>query len=246
MYDVFGDSEYGLTSPPTLPPEYDLFDNNFGAQFIVFGKSTGSNICKDLNLKCANPKGKVDNSHCPESDPYCNCPAKNLMPKETEPSYKELAQVYEQTKECTLIENYLGKDFLGCMLSEPDNTASCNCPEQGIYYPTFLNMIRSNATFYVTPPKTPLRRQAQMSLFNAQRAVMTIFPDDSLYIGQIIHVERPVSITTQDRIGGHWMIVGITRIFKSINIEVMNVFLARDSVYSTHPTNEGTNIKKDK
>lgn len=238
-YDIFGESEYGLTSPPTLPPEYDLFDNNFAAQFVVFGRSNGSAICKDLNLKCANPKGSVDNSACPESDPYCNCPAKNLMPKESEPSYKQLAQLYENTKECTLIEKYLGKDFLGCMLSDPDNVASCNCPEQGKYYPTFLNMIRSNATFYVTPPKTPLRRQAQMSLFNAQKAIMTIFPDDSLHIGQIIHVERPVSITTQDRISGHWMIVGINRVFKSTNIEVMNVVLARDSIINTHPSSEG-------
>ena len=32
--------------------------------------------------KCANPEGPVDNSSCPPDDPYCNCPAKELQPKD--------------------------------------------------------------------------------------------------------------------------------------------------------------------
>jgi|2_EtaG_2_1085320.scaffolds.fasta_scaffold00377_5 hypothetical protein len=30
---------------------------------------------------CTNPEGFVDNSECPEEDPYCNCPCKELIPK---------------------------------------------------------------------------------------------------------------------------------------------------------------------
>ena len=229
-YDIFGESEYGIISPPTLPPEYDLFDNNFAAQFVVFGKSSGSNICKDLGLKCLNPKGTVDNSNCENNDPYCNCPGKNLIPTEAEPSYKQLAIAFEETKECSLIEKYLGKDYLGCMLSDPENITSCNCPEQGEQYSIFLNTIRSNATFYATPPKTPLRRQAQMSLFNAQRAVMTIYPNDSLKIGDLITVARQTALDGKDTVNGKWMITGISRMFKSINIELMTVTLFRDSI----------------
>jgi len=229
-YDIFGDSEYGLISPPTLPPEYDLFDNNFGAQFVVFGKGVNGNICKELGLKCLNPKGKTDNSNCEPNDPYCNCPGKNLIPKEPEPSYKELAMAFESTKECSLIEKSLGSEYLGCMLSDPENVVSCNCPEQGLYYPTFLNTIRSNATFYVTPPKTPLRRQAQMTLFNAQQAVMTIFPNDTLKIGDIITVARGNAIGGKDTVNGKWMITGISRVFKSFNVEMMVVNLSRDSI----------------
>ena len=229
-YDIFGESEYGIISPPTLPPEYDLFDNNFAAQFVVFGKSSGSNICKDLGLKCLNPNGKVDNSNCENNDPYCNCPGKNLIPTEAEPSYKQLAIAFEETKECSLIEKYLGKDYLGCMLSDPENITSCNCPEQGEQYSIFLNTIRSNATFYATPPKTPLRRQAQMSLFNAQRAVMTIYPNDSLKIGDLITVARQTALDGKDTVNGKWMITGISRMFKSINIELMTVTLFRDSI----------------
>ena len=235
-YDVFGEAEYGMTSPPTLPPEYDLFDNNFAAQFVVFSQSNSeSNICKKLKLKCLNPKGQVSNIDCPENDPYCNCPAKNIMPKEREPSYKELAIAFEETKECKLIEKYLGKDYLGCILSDDQNVASCNCPEQGKYFPTFLNTIRSNATFYTTPPETPLRRQAQMMMFNAQRAVMTIYPNDQLKIGSIITIKRPnPSIQYKnryDRVSGKWMVTGISRVFKSSNIEFMVVTLNRDSYY---------------
>lgn len=239
-YDIFGDSEYGITKPPTLPPEYDLFDENFAAQFVVFGKnSSGSNICKQLNLKCANPKGPIDNSTCPPEQPYCNCPAQYLMPKEAEPSYKDLAIAYENTKECNLIKETLGDNFLGCIFSDPENVASCNCPEQGKFYPLFLESIRTQATFWGTDPRTPLRRQAQMSLFNAQKAVMSIFPDDTLRIGEIIEVQKPLSMTKQDRISGKWMITGIERIYKSTNIEVMKVFLNRDSIPYNYRSSEG-------
>jgi hypothetical protein len=116
------------------------------------------------------------------------------------------------------------------MLSDPENTASCNCPEQGKYYPTFLNTLRSNATFYVTPPKTPLRRQAQMSLITAQQAVMTIYPNDAIKIGDIITVNRGYAIGGKDSVNGKWMVTGINRVFKSINVELMVVNLARDSI----------------
>lgn len=235
-YDIFGETEYGITTPPTLPPEYDIFDNNFAAQFVVFSQTNSeSNICKKLKLKCLNPKGPVSNDDCPIDDPYCHCPAKNLIPKEQEPSYKELAIAFEETKECKLIEKYLGKDYLGCILSDDLNVASCNCPEQGKYFSTFLNTIRSNATFYVTPPETPLRRQAQMMMFNAQRAIMNIFPNDELKIGSIITVKKPnpslAYNNRYDRISGKWMVTGISRIFKSSNIESMLVTLNRDSYY---------------
>jgi hypothetical protein len=226
-YDIFGESEYGLTSPPTLPPEYDLFDNNFAAQFVVYGKQL--NLCKQLNLKCLNPQGYVDNQDCPDNDPYCNCPAKNLIPKQAEPSYKQLASAYQTTKECKLISDNLGCDYLGCMLSDPENVTSCGCPSQGENYPKLLYAIRTNATFYNTPPETPLRRQAQMSLITGQQAVMTIYPNDSLKIGDIITVFRGTAVDGKDSINGKWMITGITRIFKSINIEIMVVNLARDS-----------------
>lgn len=252
-YDIFGESEYGITKPPVLPPEYDNFDSNFAVQFVVFAKQTTTarkGICEQLNLPCLKPdKKETTSTGCPEDDPYCNCPGKSIMPKESEPSYKELAIAYENTKECKLITDVLGSDYLGCILSDHTNVSSCGCPEQGKFFPTFLNTIRSNATFYVTPPETPLRRQAQISLFNSQRAIMAIYPNDSLKIGEIINVDKSNPSTEysnqKERISGKWMITGITRIFKSINVELMVLTLNRDSVYQENESTEASTYTRD-
>ena len=249
MYDIFGETEYGLTTPPTLPSEYDTFDNNFAAQFVVFSNSSGSNLCKQLNLKCLNPKGVVDNTDCPDTDPYCNCAAKNLMPKVTEPSYKELAIAFEKTKECVIIDKVLGPKYLGCMISDPDNVSSCGCPEQGEFYPTFLNTIRSNASFYMTPPKTPLRRQAQMMLFRAQMASMQIYSNSEIKVGSIISVNKSNPTSDYkikfDRMHGDWMVVGINHMYKSTNIGMMTLTLSRDSYYEDQEAFNPTTFKKD-
>lgn len=234
MYDIFGETEYGLVSPPTLPPEYDNFDNNFSAQFVVFGQTvTEANICKKLNIKCISPKGYVNNIGCEPNDPYCECSGKTVMPKVREPSYKELAIAFNKTKECELIKKVLGEEYLGCILSDDQNVVSCNCPEQGEKFKDLLATIRTHSTFYNTPPETPLRRNAQMMFFNAQRAMMMIFPNDELKIGTILTINKPNPSSEYankyERVSGKWMVTGISRIFKSANIEHMIVLLNRDS-----------------
>lgn len=234
MYDIFGETEYGLVSPPTLPPEYDNFDNNFSAQFVVFGQTVSeANICKKLGIKCISPKGYVNNIGCEPNDPYCECSGKTVMPKVREPSYKELAIAFNETKECELIKKVLGEEYLGCILSDDQNVVSCNCPEQGEKFKDLLATIRTHSTFYNTPPETPLRRNAQMMFFNAQRAMMMIFPNDELKIGTILTINKPNPSSEYankyERVSGKWMVTGISRIFKSANIEHMIVLLNRDS-----------------
>ena len=34
----------------------------------------------DTKYECANPDGPVDNSDCPEEEPFCNCPCQELIP----------------------------------------------------------------------------------------------------------------------------------------------------------------------
>jgi len=250
MYDIFGETEYGLVSPPTLPPEYDNFDNNFSAQFVVFGQTVSeANICKKLGIKCISPKGYVNNIGCEPNDPYCECSGKTVMPKVREPSYKELAIAFNKTKECELIKDVLGEEYLGCILSDDQNVISCNCPEQGEKFKDLLATIRTHSTFYSTPPETPLRRNAQMMLFNAQRAMMMIFPNDELKIGTILTINKPNPSSDYankyERVSGKWMVTGISRIFKSANIEHMIVSLNRDSTQlgsSTSATTYGRDI----
>lgn len=232
-YDIFGETEYGMTKPPTLPAEYDSFDNNFSAQFIVFSKTESTNICKELNIKCINPNGYVDLSNCPENDPYCNCGGKSVIPKVKEPTYKEIAIAFEETKECKLIEQVFGKEFLGCIISDDKNVVSCGCPEQGKHFNKLLAALRTSSTFYKTPPETPLRRNAQMMMMNSQRAMMAIYPNDQLRVGSMVEIrkENPTfgHRNRQQRVSGKWLITGISRQFKSNNIEMMVVALARDS-----------------
>jgi hypothetical protein len=116
------------------------------------------------------------------------------------------------------------------MLSDPDNAASCGCPEQGKYYPTLLNTLRSSATFYVTPPKTPLRRLAQMTLFNQQKAIMAIFPNDAIKIGSTLTIDKPLENGKYDLVSGKWMVTGISRVFKGANVATMILNLNRDSI----------------
>lgn len=250
MYDIFGETEYGLVSPPTLPPEYDNFDNNFSAQFVVFGQTVSeANICKKLGIKCISPNGYVNNIGCEPNDPYCECSGKTVMPKVREPSYKELAIAFNKTKECELIKKVLGEEYLGCILSDDQNVVSCNCPEQGEKFKDLLATIRTHSTFYNTAPETPLRRNAQMMLFNAQRAMMIIYPNDELKIGNILTVNKPNPSSEYankyERVSGKWMVTGISRIFKSANIEHMIVSLNRDSAQlgsSRSPTTYGRDI----
>ena len=69
-----------------------------------------------------------------------------------------------------------------------------------------------------------------MTLFNAQQAIMTVFPNDSLKIGDIITVVRGTAVDGKDTVNGKWMITGISRVFKSFNVEMMVINLSRDSI----------------
>ena len=135
-YDLSGYSEYGMIFPPTTKNHPDIFDNNFAGQFVVFTRST--NFCDRLDFKCLNPKAPVTTAGCTAGDPYCNCPARNRQPNEPEPSYIELYKAEQEIKECVLIEENLGPEWLGCVWSDSENTASCNCPEIGDRFMDYL------------------------------------------------------------------------------------------------------------
>ena len=78
---------------------------------------------------------------------------------------------------------------------------------------------------------------------------MAIYPNDSLKIGEIINVDKSNPSTEysnqKERISGKWMITGITRIFKSINVELMILTLNRDSVYQENESTEASTYARD-
>jgi hypothetical protein len=230
-YDLTGESDYGMVSPKTMAPNYDLFDDNFSAQFIVFSRNT-----KDLCSKftCANPLGPVSNALCPPNDPYCLCPAKEHIPKEKEPSYLELYRKYKEIKECTLILENLGPDYLGCVWSDPANPCSCNCPEVGKKFVDYLEYTRTYATFWDTPRKTPLNRKALMSQFGAQTIVIQVPPTSKVKIGDIVKIKQDITVAgvpiQEKNLHGRWLVTEIVNGFYKDSNQKMKITLVRDTM----------------
>jgi len=98
-YDSSGNTEYGMIEPPQghafyyqRSSEKNEFGRNFAAQFVVFSRRN-VNSCSQDGYRCANPEGPVSSFGCSEDDPYCNCPAKYLIPRnERVVSREELIQ----------------------------------------------------------------------------------------------------------------------------------------------------------
>jgi hypothetical protein len=235
-YDLSGETDYGLVSPP-VDTEYDFFDRNVAIQFVVHGRGTRS--CKDLGLSCANPSAIKDGlvlaaDGCTAS-PYCNCPAQYLMPTEPEPTYLELEMLKHSINECSLIQEYLGKDWLGCEFSDPNSTCSCNCPEQGKFFKNYLEYTRSYSTFWECPLDLPLRRRAQISQLQAQTIKVRINPNSNIKVGSIVEIYNANDIpdATKNKfktMSGRWLVSEITHIMDSITY-VMDLILIRNSLH---------------
>jgi hypothetical protein len=229
--------------------------------------------------KCANPEGPVENSGCPEDDPFCNCPEEtlNLQPKDaflevlktgeerfvvkdsnneilssfktqedakefidglqtsSEPTEEELEELLENSKYCTLIEQELGPEYLGCDWDEPDSRFSCSCPSLGEKYTDWKKYSRTYSTFWNTPKQTPLLRNAQMTLLTAQKAEAVVQGDLSIRPGAIINMEVSKESIAGDvslkSSSGRWMVAEIEHLFLGANSHGMKLTLIRDSLY---------------
>jgi hypothetical protein len=236
-YDLSGETEYGLITPP-VDTEYEFFDRNFAMQFTVFAK--GNRTCEDLGLKCSNQNallnGKVQSAGGCTADPYCNCPAKNLMPSEPEPTYLELHNLYNEINECTLVQEYLGSDWLGCEFSDFNSSLSCNCPEQGKEFKKYLEYNRTYSTFWNVPKNLPLYRTAQVNQLNSQKVKIRIPPNDKINIGSLVEViiqnDIPEETTNQyKKISGKWLVSEIEHLMFGTLGYYMNVTLVRNSLH---------------
>jgi hypothetical protein len=234
-YDLSGETEYGLITPP-VDTEYEFFDRNFAAQFVVFAKSR-LRTCKDLGLSCANPNQVIVNSDgCPNTNYYCNCPAQNVKPTETEPTYLELYKLEKEINECELIEEVLGEEYLGCEYSDPESTCSCNCPEWGEKFNEYLAYTRTYATFWETPYEVPLMRNAHSAQLSSQQIRIKVTSNSVVNVGSLVSIinENDAPLYTQDQykaISGTWMVSGIQHMFATPRTYYMILTLVRDSNY---------------
>ena len=55
-------------------------------EYIPKRKQRSIDVVHAINKKypCANPQGPVSNIDCPEDDPLCNCPCREIRPNSTE------------------------------------------------------------------------------------------------------------------------------------------------------------------
>lgn len=238
--DYTGETEYGLVAPE-LDEEISIFDRNFAAQFVVMTRQTIDieGPCGDYN--CSNPN-PVNNAPCPDDNPLCNCPCQELRPDRLlvgvtgpEPTYKELKDLEKEIKECTLIEEKLGEDWLGCAWNDPKNPLNCNCPCIGERYMDYLRYSQTYCTFWQTPPERPLLRNAQMMQLLSNKILVKLNGDLTL---------RPGNVVTLDlgdkRYSGKWLVSSILHDFAKTK-HLMDVTLIRDTEY-TDPNKKATKL----
>jgi len=186
--------------------------------------------------RCMNPD-PVDNSECPEDDPYCKCPCQDLKPSGEEPTAEDLREalvgISGDTEVCDAIKEVLGEEYLGCMWDNPESALNCSCPCVGEKFSEYLEYVNTQATFWDTPKTTPLWRNAQMNLLGSQVATMVIDGDLSLRPGTIINVVDIVPIEgsgKEKRFSGNWMVTGISHAMPNVMNHNMRLTLQRDSV----------------
>tara|TARA_R110000824_G_scaffold25365_1_gene88439 strand:- start:4546 stop:5268 length:723 start_codon:yes stop_codon:yes gene_type:complete len=213
-------------------PDFVLELKKFARQTWPSVKLGHSSFGSYTKYPCANPDGSVDNSDCPADDPLCNCPCQELKPSavEQEPTDNEIQEKLDAVKECDLIEDVLGEEWQGCIWSNPDHPSSCNCPCVGSKFKDYIEYNRTYATYWDTPPVTPLWRNAQMMLLGSQKAVIILNGDLTLRPGTIINISNiiPQAKDRERRSSGKWLVEEINHTMTN-NVHRMIVSCTRDS-----------------
>jgi len=99
----------------------------------------------------------------------------------------------------------------------------------GEYFKYYLEYSKTNATFWNTPIKTPLLRQAQVNLLFYQRIQILVNGDFSVKPGDIVEIDYPTpqNPVKNNKFSGKWMVYKIVRTINSQK-HTMKLFLMRD------------------
>lgn len=104
---------------------------------------------------------------------------------------------------------------------------SCENEIIGEYFKYYKEYSKTNATFWNTPPKTPLYRRAQTSLMTTQRIKILVHGNWNIRPGKLIEVGDP-------NFGGRWMVYKVQRVIMTQK-HSMYLFLMRDGVAAYAP-----------
>jgi len=109
------------------------------------------------------------------------------------------------------------------------------CEDQkliGEYFKYYLEYSKTNATFWNTPPETPLLRQAQSNLLLYQRIKILVNGSFKIKPGNIISIAYPTGehpVIKNSRFAGNWMVYKVKRIINAQR-HSMYLFLMRDGL----------------
>jgi hypothetical protein len=108
-------------------------------------------------------------------------------------------------------------------IPNPEDDKVCPGPIIGPNFKFYKEYSKTNATFWNTPPETPLFRRAQTALMNAQRVKILVHGNINITPGTIVNIDY-------FNFGGRWMVY---RVERTITAErhSMYLYLMRDGTF---------------
>jgi len=197
---------------------------------IAFANERSIALAKDY-YDCVNIRGSVDNGGCSAENSLCNCPCTggstgaSAVPLFREPTSEEMSFAKNAVSQC----RSGGGSYDGYLVLDPEALMS-NCGVQchGKDFYSLFQTIRTYSTFWDTPPKVPLYRNALINLYTAEQAVCIIPGNLKVNVGNFIFLPDDGSALSKKYSGG-WLIANITHAFASLQQYKMILTLIRDS-----------------
>lgn len=113
----------------------------------------------------------------------------------------------------------INSDFSGCFWTNPEAPFSTNCPEVGIYYPSYLKLRLNIATFWDTPKQTPVRRREFLdSIKYSRKAELVVAGDMFIKVGDVVELKLdnlsgfPYN-TGQSVLSGYYWVLSVKHVF---------------------------------
>lgn len=112
------------------------------------------------------------------------------------------------------------------------NAPNYDVSKCGTRFERYVEYSKTNATFWNTPPKTPLYRRAQTALLMYNRIRILVHGDFNIKPGDLININYSLNMQSNTNIkksrhDGRWMVYKIQRIITPIK-HSMYLFLMRD------------------
>lgn len=176
----------------------------------------------------------TSNQGCTSDNPLCKCPCATggndsdiatAVPLFREPTALEMSWAKKSIAPCS---GGTGK-YDGYLTLNPDAIlSSCGVKCHGKHFHNVFKALRIYSTFWDTPKKTPLYRNALSGLMRAQKSSMTIPGNLAIKLGDFIYVPDDGSAASKEY-SGAWLVSQIDHNVIGTQNYTMNLTLIRDS-----------------